>query len=78
MQLEVAPFLYLYAKKLKKKKVKNYEKRSCTCALIKSLMVQILPKEENGTVLKEMCESSCQSLVLFPSTELQCSGTSLR
>lgn len=40
-------------------------------------MVQMLPKEENGTILKEMCEASCQSLVLFPDIELWCSETSL-
>lgn len=57
--------------------VKNYEKSSCACALSKSVVVQILPKEENGTILKEMCEASCQSLGLFPSIELWCSGTSI-
>lgn len=31
----------------------------------KSIMVQILPKEEN-MVMKEMCEAYCQSLVLVP------------
>lgn len=40
-------------------------------------MVQILPREKNMTILKEMHEASCQSLVLFSSIELWCSGTSL-
>lgn len=36
-------------------------------------MVQILPKEEYGTIQKELCKASCQSLVLFSSMILWCS-----